>query len=107
MSRGPIRLRISSVKLYEGTPFTPNRSSKRTCISGERSVTIRRSGLSASPGFAGALRRICGIVRIKLDVVAPYSRTSSQKREALNLSVSTILPPTDSIAMQVWQSAFT
>ena len=42
-----------------------------------------------------------------LEVVIEYSRTSLQKRDALNFSVSTMLPPTDSMAMQVWQSALT
>ena len=42
-----------------------------------------------------------------LEVVIECSRTSAQKREALNFYFSTKLPPTDSMAMQVWQSALT
>ena len=100
-------LKISSVRLYDGTAFSLNLSSNRKCISGDSKVTTRRNGLSPSSDRSGRLRRIYGIVRMILEVVTEYSRTSVQKRDALNFSVSTMLPPTDSMAMQVWQSALT
>ena len=42
-----------------------------------------------------------------LDVVTPCVLTSSQKREALNRSLSTTTPPADIIAMVMWHRAFT